>query len=564
MRIESGRLHFPLDGVVYHSPEQVSRHRRSGAWIWTTIGEALRSAAMMAGTRPFIVTEKSTLTYGDVDQASEAVAASLLEMGLRPGDRAIFQAGPVTELVIALFGCFKCGVIPVCTLPQYREHEMGQLIRQSGARAYFVQADFSSGFSQADFAREMVCRNPSIEKLIVMRGTARDAECSLESLTTGFPAPEARLRTRAADPGPCDVALFQLSGGSTGVPKVIPRMHAEYLGASLAWKVRHQLHERDVALWALPLIHNAGMILMLFPILLARATLVLQKRFELVAFLTQIQARKVTYTGSIGPIAASIINCPEIRDFDLSSLRMMFTLTRADGLEESTGIPSQLTYGITEGMLMACPPGAPVKARHYTAGWPIGIGDEIRLLEPGSEREVPAGQAGEFCFRGPHTFNGYFEAPALTAESFTPDGFFRSSDLVREVSIEDRPHYVFEGRLRDNINRGGEKFGAEEVEGFLRHHPAVNDVRVVSMPDPLLGERACAFLIVRPGHGIPTVATLGAFLQARGLAKFKIPERVEVIDEFPVTRVGKVDKQALRSRIQDILADKKSDSGFPT
>ena len=134
---------------------------------------------------------------------------------------------------------------------------------------------------------------------------------------------------------------------------------------------------------------------------------------------------------------------------------------------------------------------------------------------------------------------------------------------MREVLVEGRPHYVFEGRLRDNINRGGEKFGAEEVESFLRRHPAVNDVRVVSMPDPMLGERACAFLIIRPGHSAPTVAALGGFLQARGLAKFKTPERVEVIDEFPLTSVGKIDKQALRSRIQDILADEKKAQSWP-
>jgi len=558
VRVEPGSLHFPLKGVVYHTTEQVARHRGTGAWPWTTIGDELRSAASLAGDREFIITDEARLTYADVDRASESVAAGLLDAGLRPGDRAIFQAGPVKELVIALFGCFKCGVIPVCTLPQFREYEIGQLIGLSGASAYFVQGDFSPSFSQADFARDMVRRNPAIQKLIVMRGAARGGEISLEDLVTRCPAPLSRTRTRAADPGPCDVALFQLSGGSTGAPKIIPRMHAEYLGASSAWKARHRLGQGDVSLWALPLIHNAGMILMMFPALLARGKLVLQQRFDLVALLTAIQTFKVTYTGSIGPIAASMIGYPDIGRFDLSSLRMMFTLTRADGLEECTGIPSQLTYGITEGMLMACSPDAPASIRHRSVGWPIGNGDEIRLLVPGSERPVPAGQAGELCFRGPHTFNGYYDAPSLTAESFTSDGFFRSGDLVREVLFDGRPHYVFEGRLRDNINRGGEKFGAEEVESFLCRHPAVSEVRVVSMPDPLLGERACAFLILRPGHAAPSVAALGEFLQAQGLAKFKIPERVEITSEFPLTRVGKIDKQALRSRIRDILADEKT------
>jgi non-ribosomal peptide synthetase component E (peptide arylation enzyme) len=124
---------------------------------------------------------------------------------------------------------------------------------------------------------------------------------------------------------------------------------------------------------------------------------------------------------------------------------------------------------------------------------------------------------------------------------------------VRTVRIADCDHYIFEGRLKDNINRGGEKFGAEEVENIIVRHPAVNDVRVVAMPDPLMGERACAFIIPKTGEPLPSVAALGEFLQGQGLAKFKLPERIEAIAEFPVTRVGKVDKQALRRLISDTL-----------
>jgi non-ribosomal peptide synthetase component E (peptide arylation enzyme) len=546
-------VRFPIPGVTYHAAERATAWRASGAWIWSTFGDAVRDAARVAGDREYIVAEDGVLTFGTLDRRSESVAASLLQIGLKPGDRAIFQVGTVKELVIALFACFKAGVVPVCTLPQYREIEIGTLARLSGAKAYFVQADFSPAFDLAGFARRMMAEHGALKHLIVLRGAADPGEHSLEAMSERLAVGEARAITAVVDPAPGDVAMFQLSGGSTGVPKIIPRMHAEYLGSSASWNARHRLSADDTALWALPLIHNAGMIVMLMPALLRRATLVIRARFEIRDFLDTIARDRVSYTGSIGPIAPSIIDFPDLAAHDLSSLRMLFTLSRADGLEERVNIPSQQMYGITEGMLMACEPDAAREVRHGTIGWPCGIGDEIRLFRPGTEDEVPTGAGGEFCFRGPHTLCGYFNAPDITAESFTSSGFFRTGDLLRAVLIEGRTYYVFEGRLKDNINRGGEKFGAEEVEALIVSHPAVNDARIVAMPDPMMGERACAFLILKSGQPCPTVASLGAFLHAKGLAKFKLPERIETIAEFPLTRVGKVDKQALRQIISTRL-----------
>lgn len=547
-------IRYPIAGVVYHSAEEKDRHCQSGAWIWSTFGDALRAAAAESPGQVYISTGDSEWTFAALDHASESIAASLLDMGLAPGSRAIFQAGSVAELILALFGCFKAGIVPVCTLPQHRELEIGQLARLSGATGYFVQADYSPTFDLLAFARRMQAEYPQLSKLIVMRDPVDAGEHSLRDMASRYPAEVARARTATIDPQPGDVAMFQLSGGSTGVPKIIPRMHAEYLGSSQAWNVRHRLSKDDVGLWTLPMIHNAGMILMLMPALLQRRKLVMLPRFELQEFLDSIAQHRVSYTGSIGPVAPRIIEHPDIGKSDLSSLRMLFTLSRAEALEAHTHVPSQQMYGITEGMLMASLPDSPVALRHATMGWPTGIGDEVRLFEPGAEREVNLGEVGEFCFRGPHTLKAYFNNAEATKESFTRDGFFRSGDLVRRVMVGGHAGYVFEGRLKDNINRGGEKFGAEEVESFIVRHPDVNDAKVVAMPDPMLGERACAFIIVREGHPAPSVASLGAFLQKEGLAKFKLPERIEIVTEFPVTRVGKVDKQGMRAVIAQRLA----------
>ena len=548
------RVRFPIDGVTYHTARESEAYWRSGSWIWSTLGEMLREAARERPDVTYIAADDGSLTFSEVDALSESLAASLIEIGLKPGDRAIFQLGTIKEIVVALFGCFKAAVIPVCTLPQYREIEIGQLTELSGAKAYFVQGDFSPAFDLAAFARRMMKEHSSLTTLIVARGQANADEYGLAELTRRHSRADARANTRDADPLPGDVVLFQLSGGSTGVPKIIPRMHAEYLGSANSWSVRHSLGPDDVSLWALPLIHNAGMLLMLVPSLISRRKLVIQSKFDLDAFLRAIEKHRVTYTGSIGPIAPRIIECPNIEAYDLSTVRRLFTISRAEAVQEKTGIESHHIYGITEGMLMTTVVGDRAEARFGTLGWPTGIDDEACVLKVGTEQPAAFGEPGELCFRGAHTLRAYFNAPAITAESFTSNGFFRTGDLVRTVRIGDRDHYIFEGRLKDNINRGGEKFGAEEVENIIVRHPSVNDVRVVAMPDPFLGEKACAFIIPKPGESVPSVAALGEFLQGQGLAKFKLPERVEAIAEFPVTRVGKVDKQALRRMISDTLA----------
>ncbi|MCW5770343.1 MAG: AMP-binding protein [Rhodospirillaceae bacterium] len=545
---------YPIPGVAYWNAAAAARHVASGAWHAETIGDALRATAARVPDKPAVVTDERSLTFAALDAESESVAAALLACGLAPGARAIFQMGSVADIFPALLGCVKAGIVPVCTLPQYREIEIGQLARLSGAVAYFVQGDAGGAFDQAAFARRMMRELPQIRHLVVARGAARPGELALEEMAGRFAREAARARTAPADPAPEDVAFFQLSGGSTGVPKIIPRFHGEYLGSGIALARRHGLGPDDVALWALPVIHNAGMLFMTVPMIADGRTTVVLPRFEPQGFLAAIAGHKITFTGSIGPVAPRLIEVANIADYDLSSLRMFFTISRADTLEAHSGVVCGNIYGITEGLLMASAPDAPAEARALSIGQPVSPGDEVRILVPGTEDEVAEGETGELCFRGPHTLTGYFNAPEANAGIFTADGFFRSGDMVRIMRAGGEAYYVFEGRLRDNINRGGEKIGAEEVETLVARHPAVSDVRLVAMPDRLYGEKACAFIIPRPGEASPTVEALGRFLLDLGLAKFKLPERVETIEAFPVTRVGKVDKAEMRRLIAAKLA----------
>jgi len=275
-------------------------------------------------------------------------------------------------------------------------------------------------------------------------------------------------------------------------------------------------------------------------------------RMESRPFFDFIEQERVTIVTSIGPIASYVLDDESASRRDLSSLRLFMTLNRADAIEAHLGVTSMNMFGMTEGLLTGSSPDAPVDARHGTVGEPSSPLDQVRLLEPGGERTVGEGGAGEMAFRGPSMTRGYYGMPEENAAAFTSDGFFRSGDLMQAHRIGARLYYSFEGRLKDNIDRGGEKFGTEEIEHLIGRYPGVADAKVVAMPDRVYGEKACAFMIMRANQPPPSVLELGQFLREQGLAGFKLPERIEAVDVFPVTRAGKVDKAKLR----DIIAEK--------
>lgn len=552
-------INYPIDGVVYPSAERAQAALASGSWIGSTVGDALRHTARQYPERMAFISDERSLSFADLDEASERLAAALLKLGLNPGDRAIFQLGTTVETVIVLLACFKAGIVPVCSLPQHREVEIGQLAEQSQARGYFVQADFSPNFDLLSFAQSMVERHASLQHLILVRGESADTP-AIQQLIASVSFEEAKQKLAQIKLGLSDVLSFQLSGGTTGVPKIIPRFHAEYLGHSAGWSRRYRIDADSRIIWSLPLIHNAGSLYALIPPVLFGTSVVLMPRVDIKRMLDLIAEHRVTHALSIGPIAPQLMAYPDIASHDLSSLKLFSTMSRADSLEKHLGLPCSNLYGITEGLLLGSPADAPDVVRHATQGSSGCADDEIRLFKPTLEELAPEGEVGELCFRGPSSLTGYFANPQANETSFTRDGFYRTGDMVKAHRIDGVVYYSFEGRLHDNVNRGGEKIGCEEVEAHVSQHPAVSDAKLVAMPDPFYGEKACVFIIPRPGHQAPDVKELAQFLIGRGLAKYKCPERVESLEEFPLTRVGKVDKPAMKRRIAQMLEQEAPES----
>ncbi|NPT61641.1 AMP-binding protein [Paraburkholderia elongata] len=552
-------INFRIEGVMYCDPEAAKRYFEAGAWADKTFGQALADTARRLPQKLAFISDERNITFQELDEQSDRLAGALVKLGLEPGARAMFQMGTTVDTVIALCACYKAGVIPVCSLPQYREVEIGKLAALSEPQAYFVQADFSQ-FDLVGLAQKMCAEHRSMRQLIVARGEAPAGTHGMGALIDATPLEEARNLLATLAIGSEDVLSFQLSGGTTGVPKIIPRFHAEYLGHSIAWSNHSGAGENATLIWSLPLLHNAAHLYALVPTIALGQTTVLMSKVDVLRMGELIQRHRVTHAVSIGPVAPQIMACPQVLEYDLSSLKLFVCLTRADSLEAFIGVPCSNLYGTTEGLLLGSGPDVDEFIRHHTHGCSGCDQDEIILLDPDSEKPVAPGEMGELCFRGPSSLRGYFNAPEANATVFTRDGFFRTGDMMRAHVIDGQTYVSFEGRLRDNINRGGEKIGCEEVEVFLSRHPAVLDAKLVAMPDPLYGEKGCAFLILRNGRSAPEIPEMIEFLTSRGLAKFKCPERIEIVEGFPVTRVGKVDKPAMRQIIAATLAAEASKS----
>ncbi|WP_280500951.1 (2,3-dihydroxybenzoyl)adenylate synthase [Nocardia farcinica] len=547
--------------LVDYPPERAERYRRSGAWTDTPLAQRLHEIAARFPERPAVVTAAASVTYAELDRATDRIAVGLDALGLRPGDPVLFQATNRLETVYAWYGCLKAGLVPVATLAAHRAHEIGHISRKVGAVAHLVETGLS--FDLVAFARDQAQGHPTLRHILTVGDPA--GAVAIESLGAGIPPEQARAHVERVQAGidPLDVVAFQLSGGTTGVPKVIPRRHVEYWNNALYYARRLGWTEHTRVAHLIPLIHNAGITCALHGAHSVGACLVLATPDTATAFPLLARARATDvlighghYQAVLSPgfDAARV----HLRRVVLSGAKLTDELfARAD---DGAGHWAGQLFGMSEGLFTVTPPDAPALARATTVGTPIAPDDEVRILEPGADTELPNGTVGELCCRGPYTIPGYFDAPEHNRSAFTPDGFYRTGDLARIVVIDGVRYVSIEGRIKDLINRGGEKINAEEVELLLVRHPNVANAAVVAMPDPRLGEKTCAYLVAATGVA-SSLDDIRAHLEALGVAKFKWPERLEWVQELPQTSVGKVDKKRLRTDIGEKLASESARPG---
>ena len=547
----------PMRGVVYPPADELRQYVQDGVLGHVSLPQALRESFARHADRPALVGPEGEVSYGELDAITDRLASGLLRLGLAPLDRVMFQIGNCRELVYGFIGCLKAGLIPVCTLASHREQEIGYLARHANAVLHFVQGD-DAKFDDVEFARAMQEKAPSLKFILQARGAARGGAVSLASLIDAEDPQIARATVRAVVHDPFQVAVFQLSGGTTVVPKIIPRFHNDYVCNMRAVAAWHDYSPDDVMYVPMPMMHNLNMVCCYGPMLLSGGAVAVAPDPAPATLLAVLRDYRPTWSVLFGPVAVRLEGTLREGMIDFKRARGIFAPNGAPRLRELTGAPVYHLYGMTEGDIMFARAGDPQEVLDHTAGRPVHPLDRIRIVRPGTEEDVAPGETGESIFKGPYTIHGYYDAAERNREAFTSDGWYRSGDLMAARVIDGQTYYVFQGRTKDVVSRGGEKISSEEVEWACATHPAVGACAVVPMPDPVYEERVCAFVIARPGHEAPDVAQLGAFLREYGLAKFKWPERIEVVSEFPMTQSGKLSKPTLKKRIEDMIAAEQS------
>lgn len=542
------RVAEPLAGVVYPDPDDLERYVRDGVLTHETLGAGLVASFLRHADRPALVGPEGEVSYRELENRTARLASGLLRLGLKPCDRVLLQLGNSNELIFILVACWRAGLIPICTLAAHREQEIGYIGRHAGACAYIVQGDDKHDL--VAFALKMRPSLPDVRHIIVARGELQGGDVTLEQLMD-VPVEAAHADLAALTIDPFQVSTFQLSGGTTGVPKIIPRFHNEYLYNMRACAAWNDYSPDDTVFSPLPIVHNATMACMVFPALLSGGRVVIAPRADPPVLLEALARYQPTWFPLSGPMIGRLKQAVAAGAVDFSRVTGIITMNATQTVEGMLQARGVHIFGMTEGVIMFTRTDDPDEGRFGTVGRPVSAYDQVRIIEPGSETDVAFGAVGELAVKGPYTVRGYYDAAEHNSQAFTSDGFYRSGDLMSARRIVDKVYYVFEGRLKEVVDRGGEKINCDEVERALRRHPAIADVAIVAMPDPDYGQRACACIITLPTMQPPSVAELSAFLGAYGLAKFKHPEQIATVAEFPSTKVGKLDRAALLRSIQE-------------
>lgn len=546
------------DHTVPWPADVAARYAAEGYWKGVTIGTELWRVAQERPDTVALVDPAAgrRLGYRELTQRADAAAARLLDVGLEPGDRIVVQLPNGWEFVVLTLACLRLGVVPVMALPAHRRSELTYLVAHAEAAAIAVP-DRLRDFDHEALGHDLGATAGPITDgrwhVLVAGDEVGSDSIDLRAVCRpGDDAAADRRRIEALEPAPGDVAVFLLSGGTTGLPKLIARTHDDYLYNARASAEVSGIGEDTVYLVSLPAGHN-------FPLacpgilgtLLAGGRVVMLSSAEPQRAFATMAAERVTHTSVVPAVAGRWLEhaadhgadeVASLRVLQVGGARLADEIARR--VEPELGARLQQVFGMAEGLLNYTRLDDPIDVICSTQGRPVSPADEVRLVDA-DDNDVADGQPGSLLTRGPYTPRGYYRAPEQNERAFTPDGWYRSGDICERTPDG---YLTVLGRDKDMINRGGEKISAEEVENLTYRLPEVSHVAAVAMPDPELGERVCLYVVLKPEATL-TLAEIRASMEELGVARFKLPERLVIVDELAVTNVGKVDKKALRADV---------------
>ena len=479
----------------------------------------------------------------ELKQKADCLAAAFLRKGILKGDKVLVQLPNRISFVIVFFALSKIGAVPIMMLPAHREAELEGIIELAKPAAYIVVEKYL-GFSYVPMANAMKEKYSCIRHIFIDSESGDISGMIAETCgeNGAFPAVDGY-----------ETAVLLLSGGTTGVPKLIPRTHTDYMYNARMSAKRCRLDSSDVYLASLPVAHNFPLCCPgLLGTLDVGGKVVLASATSPDDILDAITEEGVTITALV---PAMVTVCMEMlewdEDYDISSLRIlqvggaMLEDSLADKIIEEWPCKLMQVFGTAEGLLSFTSPEDEGSLIARCQGTPVSPADEVKIVDE-EDKAVPEGVFGELLSRGPYTIDGYYMAEEANKKSFTPDGFYRTGD--KAMWTKDG-RLRLGGRIKEQINRAGEKIMPSEIEAYLCRHSKIKEAAVVGVPDETLGNRICAFLVTDDEAGID-LQEIHRFLREIGVAAYKMPDQIERVETWPLTSVGKIDKKALERMAQ--------------
>ncbi len=549
------------------SPERIRQLTEQGFWSGDTLHGLLatwvqkRPDTLAVADQP----NKSALcdhpvqrlTFRQLHRASDVLATELLQLGVTAGDRLLIQLPNITELVVLYYACSKVGAI-ISPIPiQYGAHELQYIQAKLQATACITLSQFNGEHLSEQAVKALNNCPVWVLGNDLGIGEAADRE----------PDNGALLRHQQAAPAEAnDIVTICWTSGTTGTPKGVPRSHNMWTAIARNTMQAGEYGDNEILLVPFPLINMAAVGGFLYPSALLGSSLILHHPLDPPLYLQQLQNERVTFTIAPPALLNRLAQQPELwQQGDYSALRAFgsgsapLSPAMIEKIEGEYGKVMVNFYGSNEGISLFATPDTAPSANHRAALFPrLGVpdmpwdslactGTTTRVIDTRTGEEITeSGRAGELCIAGPAVFDGYLDHDGEGV--FTDGGLFRTGDLVEIVG--DPPiYYRIVGRCKDIINRGGMKISPSELDVLLEGHPDLTEAAVCAYPDAVLGERVCACVVVAKGSQAPTVESLGQWLLDRGIAKYKLPERVEVLAALPRNPVGKVTRGQLQQHI---------------
>lgn len=546
-----------LEGVVPYKEEDVETYINHGWWRGLTLADFLDRAADMHPDKEAFVDRIDRMTYGQAREKADRAALGLIKLGIQPTDRVLIQLPNWNEFVVAYFACQKVGAIPVLLIERYRPFEIDRLAKITGAAAWIVPKQTH----KVDFAPiidDVLKNHPEIKNVITVRGKMdRTGFTSLEDLVEeNHRTPDNLSLLTKHKPNPLQVAHMGPTGGTTGEPKIVPRTHNSLACGVEFCSMSWNQHCEDTTMIVGPVGHDLSFTKGFLGSVITQGKLIFQESTDNADICKTIEREKVTSVVWVPTLAQRLLQYEDLDRFDLSSLKKMHSGGGASHPEMVKEIMERFRmcfyngYGGTEGMTCITRSVDDLETICCTVGRPTFPHDIYKVVDL-KGNQLPPNTIGELLVKGPCVFSGYYKNPEENAKVFDRDGFFRTGDLAK---IDEKGYITLTGRSKEMINRGGESISATEIEKLINRHPDVAAVAVIPMPDPLMGERACAYIQTRPETTLSFEDVI-AFLKRQNAAVLQLPERIEFVESMPFTKADKLDKQALREDIEKKLME---------